>query len=123
MRAEALNRSGSHQEAINLVNEVRARAKVPAKSLPANPTMFAVEDIIMEERAIELSVEGKRWFDLIRANKGRNGYLVEKVLQKYPEDRRATIRERFENPESWYMPIYRRELQLNPALVQNPFYN
>jgi starch-binding outer membrane protein, SusD/RagB family len=125
MRAEALNRAngGGSQEAIDLVNAVRARAKVPSTSITTAASMFEIEDVIMNERAIELSVEGKRWFDLIRADKGRPGYLVDKVLQKYPEDKRAEIRVRFENPESWYMPIYRRELQLNPALVQNPYYN
>jgi hypothetical protein len=128
MRAEALNRAsngGNQQEVIQLINAVRARAKVPAKSIDASATMFEVENIIMDERAIELSVEGKRWFDLIRASKGRPTYLADKVLMKYPANQRAEIRSRtrLDNPESWYVPINRRELQLNPALVQNPFYN
>jgi hypothetical protein len=126
MRAEALNRAsngGNVEEVMELVNKVRARAKVPAVSAPDGAIMFDIENIIMDERAIELSVEGKRWFDLMRASKGRPDYLVEKVLQKYPEDQRAAVRARIENPESWYVPINRRELQLNPALVQNPYYN
>ena len=126
MRAEALNRAsngGNREEVMKLVNDVRARAKVPTKTAPANATMFNIEDIIMDERAIELSVEGKRWFDLMRASKGRPDYLVNKVLEKYPSDQRTEIRARIQNPESWYVPINRRELQLNPALVQNPYYN
>lgn len=125
MRAEALNRAtnGKSPEALELVNRVRARAKVPAKSAPDNATMYDIENIIMDERAIELSVEGKRWFDLMRASKGRPNYLVEKVLARIPDDQKETVRARVQNPESWYVPINRRELQLNPALVQNPFYN
>jgi hypothetical protein len=126
MRAEALNRAssgGNRDEVLKLVNDVRARGKVPTKTAPASASMFDIEDIIMDERAIELSVEGKRWFDLMRASKGRPDYLVNKVLQKYPQDQRAAVRARVQNPESWYVPINRRELQLNPALKQNPFYN
>ena len=125
MRAEALNRAtngGSVDEVMSLVNAVRARGKTFSVTAPAGATMFDIENIIMDERAIELSVEGKRWFDLMRASKGRPDYLVNKVLMKYPEAQRETIRARFSNPESWYVPINRRELQLNPALVQNPFY-
>jgi hypothetical protein len=126
MRAEALNRAssgGNRDEVLKLVNDVRARGKVPTKTAPASASMFDIEDIIMDERAIELSVEGKRWFDLMRASKGRPDYLVNKVLQKYPQDQRAAVRARVQNPESWYVPINRRELQLNPALKQNPYYN
>jgi len=127
MRAEALNRAssvGNRMEVMELVNAVRARGKVPAKSVDGSASMFEVENIIMDERGIELSVEGKRWFDLIRASKGRPTYLADKVLMKYPANQRAEIRTRtrLDNPESWYVPINRRELQLNPALVQNPFY-
>ena len=125
MRAEALNRAtdGGSQEAIDLVNSVRARAKVPSTSITTDASMFEIENVIMDERAIELSVEGKRWFDLMRASKGRPDYLVEKVLERFPDDQKADVRARIQNPESWYVPINRRELQLNPALVQNPYYN
>lgn len=126
MRAEALNRAsngGNREEVMKLVNDVRARGKVPGKRPELSASMFEIEDIIMDERAIELSIEGKRWFDLMRASKGRPDYLVNKVLQKYPEDQREQVKARIQNPESWYVPINRRELQLNPALKQNPFYN
>lgn len=125
MRAEALNRAtdGESQEAIDLVNSVRARAKVPSTSITTDASMFEIENVIMDERAIELSVEGKRWFDLMRASKGRPDYLVNKVLERFPDDQKADVRARIQNPESWYVPINRRELQLNPALVQNPYYN
>jgi hypothetical protein len=125
MRAEALNRAsngGNREEVMGLVNAIRARAKVPTKTAPESASMFEIENIIMDERAIELSVEGKRWFDLMRASKGRPNYLVDQVLRKYPEDQREQVKARIQNPESWYVPINRRELQLNPALVQNPFY-
>lgn len=125
MRAEALNRAsngGNREEVMKLVNDVRARAKVPSKTAAATATMFEIENIIMDERAIELSVEGKRWFDLMRASKGRPDYLVNQVIRKYPADQRDAAKARLQNPESWYVPINRRELQLNPALVQNPFY-
>jgi hypothetical protein len=72
MRAEALNRAsngGNRDEVMKLVNAYGHGQKCRPKRLRA--TMFDIENIIMDERAIELSVEGKRWFDLMRASKGR----------------------------------------------------
>jgi hypothetical protein len=46
MRAEALNRAssgGNRDEVLKLVNDVRARAKVPTKSAPASASMFDIE--------------------------------------------------------------------------------
>jgi len=32
-------------------------------------------------------------------------------------------RSRITNPESWYLPIYYKELRINKSLVQNPYYD
>lgn len=67
-RAEALNElQGGSQEAINLVNQVRRRAKIA--DLPSGLNQIQLRDAILEERGKELFLEGKRRIDLIRHNK------------------------------------------------------
>ncbi|MPM38445.1 SusD-like protein [bioreactor metagenome] len=62
-QAEALNESGKSNEALNPLNKVRRRAKLPniTESNQAN-----LRQIIREERKIELAFEGQRYWDLRR---------------------------------------------------------
>ena len=78
----------------------------------------------MKERAMELGLEGKRWFDLVRVakNDNRPEFLVDLVVMSRSVGERSTIRPRIIDPRSWYLPIHRDELAANPNLVQNPYY-
>lgn len=70
--AEAINEiSGPTQDAIDIINSVRARAFEPDKplSLADYPTKEALRDRILEERGFELYFEGCRREDLIRHGK------------------------------------------------------
>ena len=74
MMSEALNEegydgSGSGNAWIYL-NDVRARAGLPAKTPVDLPTQDAFRDWIFKERRVELAFENHRWFDLIRYAKG-----------------------------------------------------
>ncbi|WP_019541439.1 RagB/SusD family nutrient uptake outer membrane protein [Proteiniphilum acetatigenes] len=62
-QAEALNESGKSNEALNPLNKVRRRAKLPdiTETNQAN-----LRQIIREERKIELAFEGQRYWDLRR---------------------------------------------------------
>jgi len=62
MAAEAHNRSGNDAQALSYVNLVRARANVP--DLSSDGTQLTEE--IWNERRLELSGEGHRFFDLVR---------------------------------------------------------
>ena len=62
MAAEAHNRSGNDAQALSYVNLVRARANVP--DLSSGGTQLTEE--IWNERRLELSGEGHRFFDLVR---------------------------------------------------------
>lgn len=66
MYAEALNESGKTTEALVELNKIRTRAGVPVKS---GLTQSETRDAIALERRLELSFEGKRWFDLVRTGK------------------------------------------------------
>ena len=73
---------------------------------------------------MELAMEGKRWFDLVRVatNDKNPDFLISRVLQSRSVGDRAQIKSRIIDPRSWYMPIYQTELNRNPNLVQNPYY-
>ena len=67
MQAEALNEQGQTSQAIPLINQVRARASMPALAAGAF-TQASLRAQIMHERVTELTGEGTRWFDLKRWN-------------------------------------------------------
>ena len=64
MKAEALSQLEQFPEALDIINKIRRRAGVPDLTLASSAVAF--EDAILEERALELAFEGKRWFDLLR---------------------------------------------------------
>ena len=64
MKAEALSQIGRYSEALAIVNNIRKERNMNSKSCSESAQDF--EDLIMQERALELAFEGKRWFDLMR---------------------------------------------------------
>jgi hypothetical protein len=125
MKAEALSQLGRYTEALEILNEIRQRAGVPAISLPNSAQEY--EDAILEERALELAFEGKRWFDLVRMGR-RNDYarkdnLVSVIIQNVPSTQKRVLASKLTNPRGWFMPINKDELERNLNLVQNPYYN
>ncbi|MDE3237083.1 MAG: RagB/SusD family nutrient uptake outer membrane protein [Bacteroidota bacterium] len=129
MKAEALNQIGGRgDEALALVNTIRARANaLDATNTNPDPTdKNALGDYILQERAREFSFEGKRWYDVLR-NAKRNNYarldiLLNMVAKAVPANRQQSAISKYRDPNSHYFPIYYNELQLDPNLVQNPFY-
>ncbi len=123
--AEALNQMGYHEAALAMINQglpelesgwskvngIRYRANLTLKEMPTENVKNAVEDIIMEERALELAFEGKRWFDLVRvANRRGEDYLVDKIMPKYEnldmtEEEKDAIRAKLSDKTNWYLPF------------------
>ena len=68
MAAEAHNRNGNDGQALTYVNEVRARASMPA--LSSSGTLLTQQ--IWNERNLELACEGHRFFDLVRTGEAAN---------------------------------------------------
>lgn len=126
MRAEALAHLGFAEktEAVKLVNEVRERALLGTVDLDGDVNTAPLVDIILKERAMELGMEGKRWFDLLRVarNDNRPEMLVDLVLTSRAVGERSVIRPRIIDPRAWFLPIHIDELNANPNLVQNPYY-
>jgi hypothetical protein len=127
-KAEALNQLGSGDEALELVKVIRERAQASKASSSGESTdERSLTEFILAERCREFAYEGKRWFDVLRVAK-RNDYehldlLLSMVLRSAPSERQVTIINKYKDTQSHYLPIYFSELQANPALVQNPFYD
>lgn len=64
MLAEALNENGATPDAIPFINQVRERAQISL--LPNTLSKEEVEQAIIDERIMELTGEGHRFFDLVR---------------------------------------------------------
>ncbi len=124
MKAEALSQLERYAEAYELLNRVRNRAGMPPEQIADNPVAY--EDAIMKERALEFAYEGKRWFDLMRLGR-RNNYarkdkLIEVIVSNVPSTQKRILATKLTNPMGWYLPIYQKEIERNPNLVQNPYY-
>lgn len=127
LRAEALAHLGpaEKEEAAALLNEVRKRVSLaPYDFLDKDAPLDLYLDLILKERAMELSMEGKRWFDLVRiaGNEKNPDILISRVVAGRTVAERAQIRARIIDPRSWYLPISRDELNKNPNLEQNTYY-
>ena len=125
MKAEALSQLNRFSEAAQIINLIRERADVLPLNIASSPQAY--EDVIMEERALELAFEGKRWFDLLRMGR-RNNYarkskLIEIIVINVPSTQRRILATKLNNPLGWYFPIHETELERNKNLVQNPYYD
>jgi hypothetical protein len=125
MKAEALSQLGRYAEAMNIITEIRDRAGLGPVAIANSPVAY--EDAILEERALELAYEGKRWFDLLRMGR-RNNYarkdkLIEIIVSNVPSTQKRILATKLTNPLGWYLPIYEDEIERNKELVQNPYYD
>jgi hypothetical protein len=126
MKAEALSQLGRYDEARLILSEIRKRAGIN-KTLDLNNSATAFEDAILDERSRELAYEGKRWFDLMRMGRrndfNRKSELIAIMVRNVPSTQKRILQTKLTNPLSWYLPIYKTELERNKNLVQNPYYN
>ena len=118
MYAEALNELGQPDQAIQYVNQVRARARngtgAEGRAQPADLTAMsqaATRDAIFQERHWELAFESKRWFDMVR--RGADYFLAAEARDPTATD---------PQPTDMLWPIPQAQIDLNPQLAQNPGY-
>ena len=128
MKAEAQNQLGNGQEALDIVNVIRSRARALAGTAanPAPSDKAGVAEYILKERSREFAFEGKRWYDLLR-NARRNNYqrldlLLDVIAGTVPANRQQSALAKFKDKNCHYLPILSYELTTNKSLVQNPFY-
>lgn len=126
MIAECLNEQGfvANGEAFTLLNQVRTRAKLPAKTsgnaIPALnvPDQQAFRNAIFQERQVELAFENHRWYDLVRLGNAvtvmtAHGQREKTGNANLPANSYAV------NTNKLLLPIPQREVTLD-NLAQNP---
>ncbi len=116
MMAEALNNQGKTSEAAMYLNQVRERAQVtPVSGLSQDQMVQA----IIDERVLELTGEGHRFFDLVRWGLA-DDYMGETSLHSsHPKSLSGGI---FQTGRDEYIWIPNSELSANENLSQNPGY-
>ena len=118
LRAEALNELNHPDQALPFLNQVRERAGL--KDITTTD-QSALRDIIAHERRVELAFENFRWFDLIRTGKAIQvmtafGNKMKQMHSYLPATSYNVTQDRL------LYPIPQFEIELNPALTQNPGY-
>lgn len=114
LKAEALNNTGQTTQAIPLINQVRARAKLLPTTAVSQPDVAAA---ILKERRLELALEGQRWLDLLRAGAQYTISLMNKQVDPYGNSLNYALTQ---NRLLWPVPQSERDLDKN--LSQNPGY-
>ncbi|HEX2779840.1 MAG TPA: RagB/SusD family nutrient uptake outer membrane protein [Gemmatimonadaceae bacterium] len=103
IKAEALNELGQ-AGSLAILNSLRARVGAPQYT--GTFTQAQMRDMIFKERLLELTAEGKRRQDMIRAGIYTNAFSFKTQQPAYKV----------------LMPIPLTQMQTNPLLTQNPGY-
>ena len=122
-RAEALLESGTYteQEVRDLVNLVRTRATMPKVEAVEGTglTKQQLIDIVRQERRVETTFEGLRYYDLKRW-----GILKQRAVDIYTSVDKVQVTaiqtRTFNESRHYVWPIPQREIDANSALVQHP---
>ena len=112
MKAEALIWKGGEAnfaQALELINKIRTRAN------------------LLQERDLEFAAEGKRWYDLLRFGRSQNfkykDQFINMIIENNSTVSASWIRSVLKNTDAWYLPINQGEIDTNPMLIQNPYYD
>lgn len=116
MLAEALNEQGKATEAEGFVNQVRTRAGVTPLS---GSTQTSMTQSIIDERVLELSGEGHRFFDLVRWGLADDYMGTTSLHGAHPKSLSGGV---FQENKHEYIWIPVSEISANENLNQNPGY-
>ncbi|WP_406683224.1 RagB/SusD family nutrient uptake outer membrane protein [Seonamhaeicola sp. MEBiC1930] len=127
MQAEAYILSSENKDldkAASLIEQVHQRAT--GAPLEVDIDEGSLLNVLLLERQKEFAFEGKRWYDLLRFARRNNFQEQNLILDladiKSGSDNYELILSFYSEPESYFLPIYQDEVDLNPNLDQNPYY-
>lgn len=128
MKAEALTRLGAenYEEACAEISDVRTRVGLDSMYYTSGITEQDLLEEVLEQRNLEFAAEGKRWYDLLRFGRSVNFKYREQfitLVTKYNATANPSwIRSVLSNDDALFLPILQSEIDNNPLLVQNPYY-
>ena len=131
MKAEALIWKGGEAnfaQALELINKIRTRANVTTLSVQTNAvSQENMLGYLLQERDLEFAAEGKRWYDLLRFGRSQNfkykDQFINMIIENNSTVSASWIRSVLKNTDAWYLPISQGEIDSNPNLIQNPYYD
>lgn len=117
LEAEAQAYQGNLTESARLVNIIRTRVGLPDLTSAQTSSREAMIEAVLNERRLELALEGERWFDLCRNNK------VEEYMNGLTnrDSGRLALQKQYDE-NSYMMPLPQTALDENVNLEQNPGY-
>ena len=117
------------REAFNIVKAINTRSRIDTTNIvrPLKIENYMTKetsmDLVRKERLLELSYEGKRWYDLVRlALREKSTEKIKLVADKVGGSA-AVIKTKMSTIDGLFMPIYINELRYNKNLKQNPAYD
>lgn len=117
LKAEALIMKGDLTGAATIIDEIRTRAGIAKLTSDKKASQETMLNACLDERRMELAMEGQRWYDLCRTGK------VEEVMNAvYAKDSGRHARKSLFNENSYLLPIPQTILDQNDNLIQNPGY-
>ncbi len=126
LKAEALILQGETADALELIKKVRNRANADEATEQEPTTTKDCLEYLLDERAREFAFEGKRWYDVLRVSRHEDNsytsYLYSMVKNAAPSQKRNTVLAKYQDENYRYFPIYQDEMEVNPNLVQNPYW-
>ena len=79
-------------------------------------------ELVLKERLLELSFEGKRWYDLVRkALREKTTNNIKFVADKL-DSNSGVVKSKMSSIDGLFFPIHIDELRYNKLLKQNPAY-
>ena len=116
------------REAFDIVKAINTRSRIDSTDVK-NPLKVekylekeASMELVRKERLLELSYEGKRWFDLVRlALREKSTDKIKFVADKLGGGA-AVVKTKMSTIDGLFLPIHIDELRYNKNLVQNPAY-
>lgn len=129
MKAQAEAMTGHISEAIDLVNQIRERASIPAITEAEKETYSeetALEEIL-NQKEMEFFGEAKRWYDLLWLARISNHKYKNKAIELICEGNQTTkaewIKSSLIDNYAWYIPLPEDDIEHNQLLKQNPYYS
>ncbi len=116
------------KKSFEIVRVINTRSRMDSTNIkkPLNErnyqTRETAKELVLKERLLELSFEGKRWFDLVRKALCEKSTNNIKFVADKLDSNSGVVKSKMSTIDGLFMPIFIDELRYNKLLKQNPAY-